>query len=205
MTETIRIVLADDTDIARGGLRLILAAEEDMEIVGEAATVHEAIRKVNELRPDILILDLKWFGDEKAGIEAVKRLASEVPETRIIAITIYPHLIELAKNAGASSALNKEVTKWQLIEEIRSVHSLPPSPTQTAASATTSEVLTERELEVLELMAEGKMDREIAHALGIAESTAKNHVARILGKLNVSNRTGAVAAGYELGLIGTKM
>jgi two-component system response regulator DevR len=208
MTGTIRVMIADDTDIAREGMRRILAAEADIEIVGEGATVHETIQKVHELRPDVLLLDLKWFGDEGAGIDVIRRLASEVPETKIIAITIYPHLIEPAKNAGALAALTKEVPKQQLIEEIRSVYALPaplpPSPQVLTPLTAPVEELTEREREVLALMAEGKTDKQIAKALGIAESTAKNHVGNILGKLNVSNRAGAVAAGYQLGLIGAK-
>jgi DNA-binding NarL/FixJ family response regulator len=208
MAEAIRVVIADDTDIAREGLRRILAAETDMKIVGEGATLHETIQKVHDLRPDVLLLDLKWFGDEHAGIGAIERLIREVPQTKVIAITIYPHLIELAKSAGALAALTKEVPKQRLIEEIRSVYALPapppPSPQVVTPPITPVEELTERELEVLALMAEGKTDRQIARALGIAESTAKNHVGNILGKLNVPNRAGAVAAGYQLGLIGAK-
>jgi DNA-binding NarL/FixJ family response regulator len=148
-----------------------------------------------------------WFDDERAGIEAIHRLTGEVPETKVVAITIYPHLIEKAREAGALAALTKEVPKRQLIEEIRSVHALSPSPLPSSQAAipfvTPVEELTKRELEVLALLAEGKTDREIAYDLGIAESTAKNHVGNILGKLNVPNRAGAVAAGYQLGLIGT--
>jgi DNA-binding NarL/FixJ family response regulator len=206
VAETISIMIADDTDIAREGLTRILAAEKDIRIIGEGATIHETIRKVHELRPDILILDLMWFDDDRAGIEAIRRITKEVPETKVIAITIYPHLIEKARDAGALAAVTKEVPKRQLIEEIRSVHALSPSPLPSLQVATPSvtpvEELTKRELEVLALMAEGKTDKEIASELGIAESTAKNHVGNILGKLNVPNRAGAVAAGYQLGLIG---
>lgn len=205
MAETIKVLIADDTDIAREGLTRILAAETDIEIVGEGATLHETIRKVHELHPDILILDLKWFDDERAGIDAIRRIASEAPETKVIAITIYPHLIEQARGAGALAALNKEVPKRQLIEEIRSVHMLPilsPSLSVTGAPpAIQVEELTDREHEVLVLIAQGQTDKEIAKALGIAGSTAKNHVSSILGKLNVRNRAGAVTVGYQLGLI----
>lgn len=200
----VRVMIADDTDIAREGLARILAAETDMEIVWEGATIHETIRKAHELRPDVLILDLMWFKDETAGTNAIKRLAQEVPETKVIAMTVYPHLIEQAINAGAVAAINKEaVSKGQLVEEIRGVHALPPSPSVVTPSATPPvEELTKRELQVLALLAEGKMDREIAAELTIAESTAKNHVSHILGKLSVPNRARAVAVGYELGLIG---
>jgi DNA-binding NarL/FixJ family response regulator len=208
MTGIIRVMIADDTDIVREGMRRILAAEKDLEIVGEGATIYETIQKVHELRPDVLLLDLKWFADKDAGIEAIKRLTSEVPETKIVAITIYPHLIERARNAGALVALTKEVPKQRLIEEIRSVYAVPPppppSPQAVAPPIAPVEKLTKRELEVLASMAEGKTDRQIAEALGIEESTAKNHVGHILGKLGVPNRAGAVAVGYELGLIGAK-
>jgi DNA-binding NarL/FixJ family response regulator len=208
MTKAIRVIIADDTDIVREGMRRILAAQADIEIVGEGATVHEAIQKVHELHPDVLLLDLKWFGDESAGIDAIRRLTSEVPETRVVAITVYPHLIELARSAGALAALNKGVPKQQLIEEIRSVHALPPAPPTSSQAVTPGitliEELTEREMEVLALMAEGNTDRQIAAALGIAESTAKNHVSSILGKLNVPNRAAAVAMGYEHGLVGAQ-
>jgi DNA-binding NarL/FixJ family response regulator len=204
MAEVVRVLIADDTDIAREGMKRILAAEDDIKVVGEGATMHETILKVHELRPDVLLLDLQWFGDN-AGIEVIERLVSEVPETKVIAITIYPHLIEKARNAGALVALTKEVPKQRLIEEIRSVYAVPPPPLpQVAPPSPPVEKLTGREREVLVLMAEGKTDRKIAKALGIVESTAKNHVSNILGKLGVPNRAGAVAKGYELGLITTK-
>jgi DNA-binding NarL/FixJ family response regulator len=208
MAETIRVIIADDTDIAREGMTRILAAEADIEVVGEGATVHETIQKAHELRPDVLLLDLKWFEDESAGIDVIRRLAGEASETKVIAITIYPHLIEPAKAAGAQAALTKDVPKQRLIDEIRSVYAVPPpphpSPQAVMPPTTPVEELTKRELEVLTLMAEGKMDKEIAVALDIAESTAKNHVGHILGKLGVPNRARAVAVGYELGLIGAK-
>lgn len=205
MSQRITVLIADDTDIAREGLRRILAGEADMDVVGEGTTLHDTIQKACLLHPDILLLDLKWYGDENAGIEAIKRLKLEIPQTKIIAITVYPALIEPARLAGAMSALTKEVPKRQLIEEIRSVHSLPATlpPMQPARVSPIGEEISSREREVLTLMAEGKTDKEIASALGIAESTAKNHVSNILAKLSVSNRAGAVALGYERGLIGT--
>jgi DNA-binding NarL/FixJ family response regulator len=203
MEGIIRILVADDTDIAREGVRRLLAAEGDIEVIGEGASISETVQKVRELHPDVLLLDLKWFTDEKAGIEAIRRLTSEVPETKIIAITVYPHLIEMAKTAGVVAAIPKEISRQQLVNEIRAVHRLPPPPASPTPK-TSVEKLTERELEVLTLMAEGKTDKEIATALSIAESTAKNHVSHILGKLNVSNRAGAVALAYELRLLNTE-
>jgi NarL family two-component system response regulator LiaR len=205
--DTIRVIIADDTDIAREGMRRILAAEGDIQVVGEGTTVSETVQKVHELRPDVLLLDLKWFQDEGAGIDVIRRLTREAPETKIVAITIYPHLIEAARNMGAVVALTKEVPKQRLINEIRNVHKLQPLPPPSRDAPPPEaplEQLTPRELEVLALMAEGKTDREIAGALVIAESTAKNHVGHILGKLHTPNRAGAVAAGYRLGLVGEK-
>jgi DNA-binding NarL/FixJ family response regulator len=146
-------------------------------------------------------MDLKWGYDEKAGIDAIRRLVTEVSETKIIAITVYPHLVEEAKNAGALAAVNKEIPKRQLIDEIRSVYKLPLPPPPPAQDVAPVEALTDREREVLTLMAEGKTDKEIAKDLNIVESTAKNHVANILKKLGVPNRAGAVAAAYRLRLI----
>jgi two-component system, NarL family, response regulator len=201
----IRMVIADDTDIAREGMRRILASEGDIEIVGEGTTAHNTVQKVLEQRPDVLLLDLQWFNDAQAGIEVIKRLRQEAPATKVIAITVYPHLIGPAKAAGAVAALSKEVSKHQLVDEIRSVHRVQPVPSaQPLAQAmplANGDALTEREIEVLRLMAEGCSDKEIAQRLGIAENTAKNHVGSILGKLEVPNRAGAVHMGHRLGLI----
>jgi DNA-binding NarL/FixJ family response regulator len=207
MAETIRVLVADDTDIAREGMQRILARETDIVVVGEGTTASGTVQKVRGLRPDVLLLDLKWFGDEGAGIDTIRQLTREVPETRIIAITMYPDLIERAKSAGARSALTKDVPTRQLIEEIRGVYKmppLPPAPLVAPAAAVTSDELTEREREVLALVAEGKRDKQIAAILGIGESTAKNHVSNILSKLMVQNRTEAAAKGYALGLIGPR-
>jgi DNA-binding NarL/FixJ family response regulator len=206
MAEPIRVLIADDTDIAREGLSRILSTQADMRVVGEGATIHETIQKTLELQPDVLILDLNWFSNEQAGIEAIRRLKQESPSTKIIALTVYPHLIEQARQAGAASSLGKEVPKQQLIDEIRSVYALPKapevhSPADEERPVPAAEQLSDREREVLQLMAEGKMDKEIAQALSIAESTAKNHVANILGKLGVANRAAAVSWGYQHGMI----
>ncbi len=209
MADIIRVVIADDTDLAREGMRRILSSETDIAIIGEGESIHETIRIVRDLRPDVLLLDLKWFGDEQAGIGAIKRLRLEAPDTKIIAITVYAHLMEKARNAGAVSAVGKEVPKRQLIDEIRAVHSLPvyaPDSEEQGelAGPAAADEPTEREREVLALMADGRTDKEIAAILTIAESTAKNHVANILAKLDAPNRAGAVALAFQRGLIPVK-
>lgn len=207
MVETIRILIADDTDTAREGMKRVLTDEPDMEIIGEGTTVHETIQKACELHADVLLLDLKWFNDEQAGIDMIGRLKSEAPQTKVVAITVYPHLAGPARRAGALAVVPKDIPKRQLVEEIRNVSKLPLLPPVVQAvtsSVPPVEELTRRELEVLELLAKGKRDSQIARALTIAESTAKNHVSNILGKLGVPNRAGAVVRGYELGLISAK-
>jgi DNA-binding NarL/FixJ family response regulator len=205
MVDNIRVLVADDTDIAREGMGRILALEADIEVAGQSGTVHETIQKTLEIGPDVLLLDLKWFGDDRAGIQAIRRLAVEAPATKIIAITVYPQLIDEAKGAGAVSALGKDVPMRRLVDEIRSVHRLPPAPAQpeppAAPPAAPDQSLTKREHEVLTLMVEGKTDKEIAIELDISVSTAKNHVASIVRKLGVPNRTGAVGAAYERQLV----
>ena len=205
MSERIRLVIADDTDIAREGLERILNTQADMEVVGIGTTIHDTVEKVRELQPDILLLDLKWFDDDTAGVDAIRRLTSEVPGTKVLAITVYPHLVGAAKEAGAVTALPKEVSKQQLIEEIRSVYNVPrASPNalqEVMPPIAITEELTERENEVMALLVKGWTDRQIAKDLHIAHSTAKNHVSNILGKLGAPNRARAVALALQLGLV----
>ena len=124
----IRVAVVDDHPHVAIALRAMLDKSPDIQLVAESRRGGDVPSLVRQSRPDVLLLDLKWFGDESAGIDAIRRLASEVPETRVVAITVYPHLIELAKSAGALAALNKEVPKQQLIEEIRSVHAASNLP-----------------------------------------------------------------------------
>ena len=208
MKRKIRIIIADDQDIAREGLRRILANIPEFEIVEMATVLPDVIKKVNDLKPDILLLDLLWLGDELAGIETIKRLGHEVPETKIIAITVYKHLIELARNAGAKAAVTKDIPMRQLIEEIKGIYYLPSTSEWSEDNVIDKEKinpkLSQREVEVLRLLAEGKSDKEISRLLGISESTAKNHVSKILHKLETANRASAVAIGYQKGLIQTR-
>ncbi len=202
----IRVMVADDSDIAREGMRRILEREGDLEIVCEGTTKLDTIEQALAHKPDILLLDLMWFDDKEAGMDVIARLVNELPGTQIVAITVYPHLMERARSAGARTAVSKNIPKQQLVDEIRAIHRVPPSDPDTrapgqAAPTDRVEELTERELEVLVLVARGLTDREIAQQLNIASSTAKNHVSNILGKLGVSNRTAAAAAGIRQELI----
>lgn len=203
MSNMITVLIADDEEISREGMRRILETGPDMEIVGEARTVNDAIWQVHKVRPAILLLDLKWFHDEKAGSDAIRRLRLEVPETKIIAITVVDHLVELAREAGAHSAVTKHISRRELLDEIRSVHALPAQPVA-SKSEERHESLSDRELEVLKLAAQGQSDREIAGALSIAEATVKGHMRNIYGKLEVPNRAAAVAEAYKQKLMSSQ-
>jgi len=200
MSGKITVLIADDSEITREGLRHILEMDPDMHVIGEAGAINDAIWQVHKLRPNILLLDLKWFQDEKAGLDAIRRLRSEVPETRIIAITVVDHLVEPARDAGAHAAVTKLIHRRELLDEIRSVHALPEQHISPKAEEK-REMLSDREMEVLRLAARGMSDKEIAAALSIAETTVKGHMRNIYSKLDVPNRAGAVAEAYKQRLI----
>ena len=200
MLKTIRVLLADDTLIAREGWKRILETASDMEVVGEARSAAETKRKVRDLQPDVLLMDLLWFGDESAGWAAIREIKQE-HRVKIIAVTAYENLIRDARLAGADSALLKTFTREELLTEMREQASHPESEPVALISDTRMETLTKRELEVLRLLKDGHSDKEIASLLGIAPTTAKNHVKNILDKLNAKNRTQAVAVGQEMGYL----
>jgi DNA-binding NarL/FixJ family response regulator len=200
MSPKIKILLADDTLIAREGWKRILETASDIEIVGEAKSAAETKRKVRELQPDVLLMDLLWFGDESAGWAAIREIKEEY-RVKIIAVTAYDNLIRDARLAGADSALLKTFTREELLDEIREQASREESEPVLLKPLSRTEPLTERELQVLHLLGEGNRDKEIAKLLGIAPTTAKNHVKSILEKLGAKNRTQAVSLGREMGIL----
>lgn len=200
MEQKIKILLADDTLIAREGWKRILETASDMEVVGEAKSAVETKRKVRELQPDVLLMDLLWFGDESAGWSVIREIKQE-SKVKIIAVTAYENLIRDARLAGADSALLKTFTLEELLTEIREQASQPQSDPPPFPPVGKAEVLTKRELQVLALLREGHSDKDIARLLSIAKATAKNHVKNILGKLNAKNRTQAVLLAREMGYL----
>lgn len=197
----IKVLLADDTLIAREGWRRILETSEEVEVVGEAVTAQETPRKVMELAPNILLMDLKWFGDRTAGTSAIREVKKCCPDVKIIAMTVYEELIEDARRAGADAALTKTFTRNELLGLIRELSTRIEAFSPPPSNFSTIEKLSERERQVLLLIAEGKKDKEIAIELHIAITTAKNHVKSILEKLQVRNRTEASNLAHDIGLI----
>ncbi len=200
METKIKILLADDTLIAREGWKKILETAKDIEIVGDAKSAVETLRKVKELKPDILLMDLNWFGDDTAGWTAIREI-KQGSNVKIIAVTAFENLIRDARLVGADSALLKTFTREQLLDEIHEQAARRSESSISPQSILMGESVTDRELQVLKLMGEGHRDKEIAELLGIAPTTAKNHVKSILVKLNAKNRTQAVSIAREIGLL----
>lgn len=213
MNATIRILIADDHPVVRDGLAAMLSTQPDFEVVAEAANGQEAVEKAASYRPDVILLDLEMPGLD--GVAALQQLRSRRPETRAIVFTAFDtdERIIAAVQAGAQGYLLKGVPRDELFRAIRAVSAggslLQPvvaskllQHLQAGSEGTGPRpTLTEREGEVLHLLAQGKSNREIAAALVISERTVKFHVSGILTKLGASNRTEAVHLAARQGLI----
>jgi DNA-binding NarL/FixJ family response regulator len=218
----IKVLLVDDQPLLRMGFRLILEGEEDLEVVGEASDGAEAVRKVEELEPDVVLMDVRMPAMD--GIEATRRITASASNARIIILTTFD-LDEYAFSglqAGASAFLLKDVAPAELVQGVRLVASgdavVAPRVTQRLLEtyvrggrvpglATAHhrdpllEELTPRETEMLEAIAEGLSNAEIAHKFFLSEATVKTHVRRILTKLHLRDRVQVVVYAYETGLV----
>ncbi len=218
---TVRILIVDDQPLFREGLRTLLSVWSDLEVVGEAGNGQEAIRLTADLLPDVILMDLRM--PVLDGVNATRRIMAEHPEMRIIVLTTFDddeHIFD-GLRAGAVGYLLKDVPSKKLVEAIhatvRGESFLHPSVAAklvaeftrvTAGNQTPSpdqseliEPLSERELEILQIVATGASNKEIASQLYIAEGTVKNHLTNILGKLGVRDRTQAALKARELGFI----
>ncbi len=216
MTAKIRLLLVDDHQIVRAGLRMLFSAEEDMVIVGEAGSGAEALVAVQNLRPDVVIMDVAMPGMN--GIEATRRIKEASPDTLILALTMHEderYFFEMI-NAGASGYIPKRAAPDDLISAIRVVHQGNVFLHATLAKFLMNEVigqseqptatpggslLTPRELEVLTLIAEGMTSREIAQKLVISHKTVDRHRENIMAKLDLHSRVDLVKYAIEQGLI----
>jgi DNA-binding NarL/FixJ family response regulator len=213
----IRVLVVDDQALVRGGFRLILESQPGLEVVGEAADGREALAKARELRPDVVLMDVRMPGMD--GLEATRRLLSERDAPRVLMLTTFDldEYVYDALRAGASGFLLKDVRPEQLADAVRVVaegetllapvitqrlvqqyvRRLRPGTTRPAAL----DSLTERELAVLRLIARGRSNAEIASDLFLSETTVKTHVSHVFGKLGLRDRAQAVVLAYESGLI----
>lgn len=203
--EPIRILIVDDHPIMRIGIAALIASSKEMECVGQAGSGEEAITLFMKLQPDITLMDLRLPGI--SGAETIRRIRSIAPKARFIVVTTYDgdEDIHQAMEAGASGYLVKGLPQEMLVNAVRRVHAgaryLPPPMSQALAGRTPDSNLSAREREVLQLMADGKSNKEIASQLGITEATVKCHVSVILARLNAGDRTQAVVNAVRRGLI----
>lgn len=215
----IRVLLVDDQALFREGLATLLSVWDEIEIVGEAGNGEEAISAVVEAKPDVVLMDLRM--PVLDGVAATRRIREVMPATRVIVLTTFDddeHVFD-GLRAGAVGYLLKDVPSAKLVEAIQAAargesflqpsvaakvlaeFSRMESNARPSGDGELVEPLSDRELEILRLVASGESNREIANALFITEGTVKNHVSNILGKLNVRDRTQAAIRARELGLL----
>lgn len=201
MTNPIRIFMADDHAIVRKGLRTLIESESDMEVIGEASDGVEAVLKVRSLKPDVILMDLVM--PRQGGVEAIIEIKKENPDARILVLTSFAEEEKVfsAIKAGALGYLLKDTSPEQLLQAIHDVYrgesSLHPTIAlklirelrQPSNLPPTNDPLTEREVEVVKLVAQGFTNQEIADTLFISERTVGNHIGSMLSKLHLANRT----------------
>lgn len=222
-----RLLIADDHALVREGMRAMLASEQNLEVVGEAENGREALELCRELRPDLILMDVRM--PEMDGLAATREIKGEYPETGILILTTHesPEYLMDAIRAGASGYVLKDSTKQRLLDAVRRVisgespvnqelamqaiqhltdenrrYAEPlPEPTEKRREGALTEPLTDREIEILRSLALGKTNRQVAKELLISLSTVKTHVQHVNIKLGVSDRTQAAVRAAELGLL----
>jgi len=212
----IKVMLVDDQNLVRKGVRSLLELSEEIEVIAEAADGAEAIRMIPEVRPDVVLLDMRMPG--LSGLDVLRQLTANqtLPPTIILTTFDDDELVLAGIQSGARGYLLKDVALADLVSAIRTVAEggtiVKPAVTQRLlkglanlqndfSSLDQPDPLTDRETEILRLMAGGYSNKEIANSLGVAEGTVKNHVSNILSKMGVRDRTRAVLKAFELGQI----
>ena len=203
--EAIRILIADDHLVVRIGLRSMIDTQPDMNVIAEAANGREAVALFRDHQPDVTLMDLRM--PVMGGVEAVGVIHEEFPGARIIVLTTYDgdENIYRALQGGARAYLLKDIPREEFLDDIRAVYEgqycIPQAVAARLARRLPGPELSARELEVLKLIVEGMSNKEIAAALNITESTIKNHVNSILGKLRVNDRTQAATTALRRGIV----
>jgi two-component system NarL family response regulator len=204
-TGRIRVLIAEDHVLVRRGLAAIINMEDDVTVVGEASDGKDAIEQWRQLRPDVVLMDLRMPRLE--GVEAIKRIRAEDPKAAIIVLTTFDHDEDIyaGLRAGAKAYLLKDVQPEELFACIRAVYSgeayLQPKVAAKLVQRVQENKLTEREEQILKLLAEGKSNRAIGQALHITESTVKSHVKSLFVKLDATSRAEAIALAARRGLV----
>lgn len=212
----IRVLVADDQDLIRDGLASILDKQDDIAVIGAAADGAEAVKQARALQPDVTLMDIRMPGTD--GLDATRQLLADAPPpTRVVMLTTFDQddLVVQALRSGASGFLLKDLPRQQLVEAIRAIHAgdlrLSPNITRrlvdrhTQRSAQPEQLkalqrLSEREIEVLQLVAKGMSNAEIASELFLSGSTVKTHVGKLLGKVGARDRVQLVILAYDTGL-----
>ena len=201
----IRLLVVDDHDVVRSGLAASLGLEDDLTVVAEASNGDDAVAQFRKHQPDVVLMDLRLPGAD--GIAATAALRREWPDARILMFTTFDSEEDIyrAMRAGARGYLLKSAPREELLAAIRAVAAgerhLPPALAQRLAGRISTPDVSEREREVLQLMARGKANKEIAAALGIAEETVKRHASNLFVKMGVADRAQATSEGIRRGLI----
>ncbi len=201
----IRVMTVDDHLVVRTGLATMLANAPDIAVVGDAADGREAVARYAELRPDVVLMDLRMPGMD--GVAAIRAIRRDDPRARLIALTMYDGDVDIhrALTAGASGYLAKDVPVADLIDAVRNVaagrRALPAAVARALAEYTPRVDLSEREVEVLRLVAKGLSNSELAGVLGLAAGTAKVHLHHIFRKLGTEDRTEAVTVALQRGYL----
>jgi DNA-binding NarL/FixJ family response regulator len=205
ITGTIRVLCVDDHPLVRKGIASILANEADMELVAEANNGREAVNLFKELKPDVVLMDLRM--PDIDGTSATRMIRQEAPDAKIIALTSYDgdQDIYRALEAGVRGYILKEMVHTEVVRAIRTVHSgkrlMPQEVAERLSEYFPQVALTPREVEVLGCVAKGMANKEIATKLGTASGTVKMHIQNILAKLGASDRTHAVTIAMERGIL----
>lgn len=218
MTQPIRVFLADDQELVRSGLAMLIEAEDDLEVVGEASDGAQTLQRLPASRADVVLMDIRM--PVMDGVEATRRIAESALDTRVLVLTTFDldEYVFSALKAGASGFMLKDARPADLLNAIRTVaageavmapsatrrlldHVIPTLPTHPDGHDARLDVLTEREREVLIEVAGGATNAEIGTKLYMAEGTVKTHIGRLLSKLGARDRVGLVLTAYETGLV----
>jgi DNA-binding NarL/FixJ family response regulator len=208
MTERIRVLIADDHPVVRAGLRDMLSAQDDFEVVAEAVNGAEAATLATRLQPHVVLMDLRM--PEMDGVSAIAQIKAQNQDIQILVLTTYDSDSDIlpAVEVGATGYLLKDAPREELFQAIRAAAQGKPTLTSSIAArlmermrSPTVEALTSREIDVLKLVAKGANNRQIARQLYITEATVKSHLIRIYGKLGVEDRTAAVTKALEQGIL----